>query len=120
MSRPGENNTDERGSGGGNPPTRPTVGRGTDTSSCPAPGTTVGGMTEWRSEHRPPTVREAKAYLEAHRHGGGDAAALEECHDVVDSEDRRAHGRPASDETGVDAPPFPKPPEDQLEEEGAD
>jgi hypothetical protein len=77
-------------------------------------------MTEWRNENRPPTLQEAKAYLDDHRHGGADAATLEECEDVVDRESRRAHGLPASGGEGVEASLFPKPPDDQLEEEGAD
>jgi len=77
-------------------------------------------MTEWRDENRPPTLQEAKVYLEDHRHGGGDAATLEECNDVVDGESRQTHGRPASSRPGEPPSPFPKPSDDQLEEEGAD
>jgi hypothetical protein len=77
-------------------------------------------MTEWRSENRPPTLREAKEYFEAHRHGGGDEATLEECRDVLDSEDRRVHAQTAPGGAGMKPSSFPKPPDDQLEEEGAD
>jgi hypothetical protein len=63
----------------------------------------------WRREGRPPTVGEARDYFDAHATGGGDAEILQECERVLD-----ATG------PGARSAPFPRPSEDQLEEEGSD
>ena len=64
----------------------------------------------WRREGRPPTVGEARDYFDAHATGGGDAGILQECERVLDATDHR----------GKQPSPFPRPSEDQLEEEGSD
>jgi hypothetical protein len=66
----------------------------------------------WRKEGRPPTVGEARDYFDAHATAGGDAEILEECERVLDAIDQ-----PAGHLTGS---PFPRPPEEQLEEKGSD
>jgi hypothetical protein len=76
-------------------------------------------MTNWQDGHRPPTLQEAEEYLEAHR-DGEDADAIETCQDVVDREGRLAHGMPASDGGMTKPSPYPKPPDEQLAENGAD
>jgi hypothetical protein len=77
-------------------------------------------MTTWQEGHRPPTLQEAEEYLKAHPEEGDDFDAFETCQDVVAREGRLAHGMPASDGGVIKPSPYPKPPDELLEEKGAD
>jgi hypothetical protein len=77
-------------------------------------------MTIWQREKRPPTVGEARAYFDAHAEDGGDPETMEECERVLDATHYPTDGLPGAGYGGVKQSPYPGPPEDQIEEEGAD
>jgi hypothetical protein len=77
-------------------------------------------MTEWQEAGRPPTVAEAREYLEAHMNGGGDPDTIDACDRVLNASQYPAGSLPGPGGTGAKPSPFAKPPEDQLEEEGSD
>jgi hypothetical protein len=72
-------------------------------------------MTIWQRAKRLTTVGEARDYFDAHAEDGGDPETMEECERVLD-----ATQHPTDGHGGVKQPPYPGPPEDQIEEEGAD
>jgi hypothetical protein len=77
-------------------------------------------MTEWQEAGRPPTVAEAREYLEAHMIGGGDPDTIDECDRVLNASQYPTRSLPDTDYGSIKPSPFPKPPEDQMEEEGSD
>ena len=77
-------------------------------------------MTEWQKAGRPPTVAEAREYLEAHMNGGGDPDTIDACDRVLNASQYPTGSPPGPGEIGTMPSPFAKPPEDQLEEEGSD
>jgi hypothetical protein len=74
----------------------------------------------WRREGRPPTVGEARIYFDAHATAGGDPEILEECERILDATNHPTRSLPGSGYQGAKPAPFPRPPEDQLEEKGSD
>jgi hypothetical protein len=77
-------------------------------------------MTDWPAKWRPVNPEEAQTYLDAHQDGSGDPEVIEECEFFL-SRDRQspppAPGGERGDSEELDLPP---PPEDLLEEKGAD
>jgi hypothetical protein len=66
-------------------------------------------MSKWPADWHPETVADAQKYLDAHENGAGDPDLIEECERAVETSKHRS---------GITT--FPKPPDDQLEEDGAD
>jgi hypothetical protein len=86
-------------------------------------GQNAAGVTPqvlWRRESRPPTVGEARDYFDAHATGGGDPEILEECERVLDATSHPTRDLPGAGSQGTKPGPFPRPPEDLLEEKGSD
>jgi hypothetical protein len=77
------------------------------------------GLT-WVREGRPPTVGEAREYFDAHASGGRDPETMEECERVLDATEQPAPSVPEPGHGGLTDSHYPRPTEDQLEEEGAD
>jgi hypothetical protein len=77
-------------------------------------------LIPWRSEGREPTVGEARAYFDAHVIDGGDPGIMEECERVLDATNHPTGNLPGTVRPGTQPSPFPRPTEDQLEEEGSD
>jgi hypothetical protein len=69
-------------------------------------------MTEWPEGWRPKSPEEAEEYLDVHPPGTGDDEIVAACTALLDE------GMFGDGDSAVT--PFPKPPEEQLEERGAD
>ena len=75
-------------------------------------------MAERKNGWTPASVGEAREYLDTHERDG-DPAIVEACEAMIDViENRSGSGKQSSGRT--DTSPVPKPPLEQLEEEGAD
>jgi hypothetical protein len=73
----------------------------------------------WVRKGRPPTVGEAREYFDAHAATGGDPETMDECERVLDALQRPTSGTGSGEDGPADSP-YPKPTEEQIEEEGAD
>jgi hypothetical protein len=75
-------------------------------------------VSKWPKDWHPETEEDARRFLDAHENGAGDPDLIDECDRMVESSKSR---RRPTGLTGTTTPsPFPKPPNDQLEEEGSD
>ena len=76
-------------------------------------------MSKWPKDWRPEKVKDAQRYLDAHENGAGDPDLIDECERMVDMGNPRPH-HPTGPGGATQPSPFPKPPDDQMEEEGSD
>ena len=77
-------------------------------------------MTNWQQEHRPPTVGEAADFFDAHAEDGGDPEDYGAVRAGLDATQDPTRSLPGAGYGGVKSSPSPKPPDDQMEEKGAD